>query len=170
VKILEIILPALLVLLTAYLLLDKLLRNEEKKRNFEIFKNNVSIITPIRLRAYERLIILLERTAPNKLILNVLKPNMTNFDLQTELLNTIRQEFAHNLSQQIYVSNELWNYIQATEESLLRLINMCASQCNPADSANVLAEKIIEVYNASEHTPTEQAIEKLKVEVRSYFQ
>ncbi|HOV84338.1 MAG TPA: hypothetical protein PLE52_05970 [Paludibacteraceae bacterium] len=169
-KILEIILPALLVLLTAYLLLDKLLRNEEKKRNFEIFKNNVSIITPIRLRAYERLIILLERTAPNKLILNVLKPNMTNFDLQTELLNTIRQEFAHNLSQQIYVSNELWNYIQATEESLLRLINMCASQCNPADSANVLAEKIIEVYNASEHTPTEQAIEKLKVEVRSYFQ
>lgn len=169
-KILEIILPALLVLLTAYLLLDKLLRNEEKKRNFEIFKNNVSIITPIRLRAYERLIILLERTAPNKLILNVIKPNMTNFDLQTELLNTIRQEFAHNLSQQIYVSNELWNYIQATEESLLRLINMCASQCNPADSANVLAEKIIEVYNASEHTPTEQAIEKLKVEVRSYFQ
>ncbi|HOO18722.1 MAG TPA: hypothetical protein PK296_00870 [Paludibacteraceae bacterium] len=169
-KILEIILPALLVLLTAYLLLDKLLRNEEKKRNFEIFKNNVSIITPIRLRAYERLIILLERTAPNKLILNVLKPNMTNFDLQTELLNTIRQEFAHNLSQQIYVSNELWNYIQATEESLLRLINMCASQCNPADSANVLAEKIIEVYNASEHTPTEQAIEKLKAEVRSYFQ
>ncbi|HRU63500.1 MAG TPA: hypothetical protein P5236_03710, partial [Paludibacteraceae bacterium] len=95
-KILEIILPALLVLLTAYLLLDKLLRNEEKKRNFEIFKNNVSIITPIRLRAYERLIILLERTAPNKLILNVLKPNMTSFDLQTELLNTIRQEFAHN--------------------------------------------------------------------------
>ena len=169
-KILEIILPALLVLLTAYLLLDKLLRNEEKKRNFEIFKNNVSIITPIRLRAYERLIILLERTAPNKLILNVLKPNMTSFDLQTELLNTIRQEFAHNLSQQIYVSNELWNYIQATEESLLRLINMCASQCNPADSANVLAEKIIEVYNASEHTPTEQAIEKLKAEVRSYFQ
>ncbi|HPC26923.1 MAG TPA: hypothetical protein PK410_05285, partial [Paludibacteraceae bacterium] len=166
----EIILPALLVLLTAYLLLDKLLRNEEKKRNFEIFKNNVSIITPIRLRAYERLIILLERTAPNKLILNVLKPNMTSFDLQTELLNTIRQEFAHNLSQQIYVSNELWNYIQATEESLLRLINMCASQCNPADSANVLAEKIIEVYNASEHTPTEQAIEKLKAEVRSYFQ
>lgn len=169
-KILEIILPALLVLLTAYLLLDKLFRNEEKKRNFEIFKNNVSIITPIRLRAYERLIILLERTAPNKLILNVLKPNMTNFDLQTELLNTIRQEFAHNLSQQIYVSNELWNYIQATEESLLRLINMCASQCNPTDSANVLAEKIIEIYNASEHTPTEQAIEKLKVEVRSYFQ
>lgn len=169
-KILEIILPALLVLLTAYLLLDKLLRNEEKKRNFEIFKNNVSIITPIRLRAYERLIILLERTAPNKLILNVLKPNMTNFDLQTELLNTIRQEFAHNLSQQIYVSNELWNYIQTAEESLLRLVNMCASQCNPADPANVLAEKIIEVYNASEHTPTEQAIEKLKAEVRSYFQ
>lgn len=169
-EILKLLIPALLVLLTAYLLLDRLLKNEEKRRNFELFKSNYSVITPIRLRAYERLMLVLERTTPNNLILNVLKPNMTNFDLQTELLNTIRQEFAHNLSQQIYVSNELWNYIQATEESLLRLINMCASQCNPADSANVLAEKIIEVYNASEHTPTEQAIEKLKVEVRSYFQ
>ena len=88
--ILKIVLPALLVLLTAYLLIDKLLRNEEKRRNFETYRNNLSTITPIRLRAYERIILLLERTTPNVLILSVAKPNMTNMELHTQLLARCR--------------------------------------------------------------------------------
>ena len=60
----KIILPALIVLLTAYLLINKFLRNEEKRRNFELRKEGTAIITPIRLRAYERLILVLERTTP----------------------------------------------------------------------------------------------------------
>ncbi|HOJ66780.1 MAG: hypothetical protein KBG33_07650 [Paludibacteraceae bacterium] len=168
-EILKLLIPALLVLLTAYLLLDRLLKNEEKRRNFELFKSNYSVITPIRLRAYERLMLVLERTIPNNLILSTIKPGMTNLELQSQLLNTIRHEFAHNLSQQIYVSDELWNYISSAQESLLRLINMCASQCNPNEPASLLAEKILEIYAASEETPTEQAIQKLKEEVRKYF-
>ncbi|MBP7151601.1 MAG: hypothetical protein KBA43_02935 [Paludibacteraceae bacterium] len=169
-EILTLLIPALLVLLTAYLLLDRLLKNEEKRRGFELFKSNYAVITPIRLRAYERLMLVLERTTPNNLILNTLKSGMTNIELQSQLLNSIRQEFAHNLSQQIYVSDELWNYISAAHESLLRLINMCASQCQPNEPASLLAQKIVEVYAASEETPTEVAILKLKEEVRKYFQ
>jgi len=169
-EILKIILPALLVMLTAYLLIDKLLRNEEKRRNFETYRNNLSTITPIRLRAYERIILLLERTTPNVLILSVAKPDMTNMELHTQLLASIRQEFGHNLSQQIYVSDEIWNHVRAAQESLLRLVNTCSSTCKPTDSASILAERIIKVYNESEHTPTEIAIEKLKSEVRKSFQ
>lgn len=170
IEILEITLPALLVLLTAYVLIDKLLKNEEKRRNFEIQKNNSSTITPIRLRAYERLILVLERTTPNTLILSVAKPKMTNLELQTELLAGIRQEFGHNLSQQIYISDEVWNYFRSAQESLLRLVNTCSSKCNPTESASILAEMIIKVYNDSENTPSEIAIEKLKSEVRKNFQ
>jgi predicted Zn-dependent peptidase len=167
--ILKIVLPALLVLLTAYLLIDKLLRSEEKRRNFELRKNSSSTITPIRLRAYERLILVMERTTPATLILNVAKPGMTNLEFHSQLLASIRQEFSHNLSQQIYVSDEVWNYVRSTQESLLQLINMCAAKCNPNDSASGLAELIIQVYGASEQTPTELAIDKLKKEVRNYF-
>jgi len=60
--ILKITIPALLVLLTAYLLLDKLLRNEDNRRKFELTKSNLTTLVPIRLRAYERLILVLERT------------------------------------------------------------------------------------------------------------
>ncbi len=167
--ILKIVLPALLVLLTAYLLIDKLLRSDEKRRNFELHKNNISIFTPIRLRAYERLILVLERTSPNTLILNIIKPEMSNQELHTQLLNNIRHEYAHNISQQIYVSDETWNFIRASQESLLRLVNTCASQCNPKEPASILAERIIQVYGASDQTPTESAINKLKSEVRNYF-
>jgi len=167
--ILKIILPALLVLLTAYLLIDKLLRNEDRRRNFELRKDSLATLTPIRLRAYERLILVLERTTPATLIVQAAKPEMSNMELHKELLSSIRQEFSHNLSQQIYVSNECWNYIRATQESLLRLINTCASQCDPVKSATELAERIIQVYNASERTPTELAIDFLKKEVRLYF-
>ena len=167
--ILKIVLPAILVLLTAYLLIDKLLRSEIKRRNFELRKESLSTLTPIRLRAYERLILVLERTTPTALILNVAKPGMTNMELHTQLLASIRQEFSHNLSQQIYVSNEIWTCIRSAQESLLRLVNTCASKCNPANSANELSERIIQVYNASDQTPTEVAIDLLKKEVRLYF-
>jgi len=167
--ILKIVLPAILVLLTAYLLIDKLLSNEIKRRNFELRKESLATLTPIRLRAYERLVLVLERTTPATLILNVAKPGMTNMDLHTELLAGIRQEFSHNLSQQIYVSNEIWTCIRSAQESLLRLVNTCASKCNPANTANELAERIIQVYNASDQTPTEVAIDLLKKEVRLYF-
>jgi hypothetical protein len=168
-EILYIVLPALFVLVTAYLLIDKLLRNEEKRRNFELLRESRSTIAPIRLRAYERLILVLERTTPSALILNVVKPDMTNLELHAQLLSTIRQEFAHNLSQQIYVSDEVWNYIQRAQESLLQLVNTCATHCNPANPATELAEHIIQVYNTSDEPPTESASTKLKEEVRKYI-
>ncbi|MDR1585138.1 MAG: hypothetical protein LBS07_03045 [Prevotellaceae bacterium] len=164
--ILYITIPALLVLLTAYLLIDKLLKNDERRRNFELRKNNLSQVTPVRLRAYERLALLLERTMPNTLVLNVVKPDMTCFDLQRELLSTVRQEFGHNASQQIYVSARLWEAVKATQESLLRLINMCASKCPPDAKASALAEMIVQVYSSSEQTPSETTLGMLKKEVQ----
>ncbi len=168
-EILKIVLPALLVLLTAYLLIEKLLRSEEKRRNFELRKDSASVITPIRLRAYERLVLVLERTTPNNLIVGIAKPGMTNMELHTQLLAGVRQEFTHNLSQQIYVSDEVWNYVRNAHESLIRLINTCASKCNPTEPASELAQRIIQTYSQSENTPSEMAIEKLKTEVRKFL-
>lgn len=166
-EILKIVLPALLVMLTSYLMIDKLLRNEEKRRNFELAQKNASTVMPIKLRAYERLMLVLERTSPNTIVINTIKPGMTNFELQTQLLASIRQEFAHNASQQIYISNELWTTIKSTQESLIQLINSCALKTKPNENAASLAELIIQVFASSEKTPTEIATDLLKKEVRT---
>lgn len=158
-------LPALLIALTAFFLIDRMLRNDEKRRNFELRKDTQSQLLALRLRAYERLTLLLERTAPNTMVLSVLKPEMTCFDLQRELLSTVRQEFAHNVSQQIYVTSELWAAVKVVQESLLNLINICSSKCSPDDKASVLAELIVQVYAGNEAPPSETALDMLKKEV-----
>ncbi len=169
IDILKIVLPALLVLVTAYVVLHKFLLNEEKDRLFELKKNNLATITPIRLRAYERLMLVLERTSPNALVVATVRPGMKALELQTKLLDTIRQEFSHNVSQQIYISNELWSAVRIAQESLIQLVNGCAGKVQAEDDAVVLAEIIIQVYASSEDTPTEQAIGLLKDEVRILF-
>lgn len=169
IEILKIVLPALLVLVTAYLLIDRLLRNDQKRREHELRKANAATITPVRLRAYERLMLVLERTSPSQLILQTIKPGMTNLELHQQLLHNVREEFGHNLSQQIYVSNELWTAVISARESLIQLINICSSQLQAGNSASELAERIIQLFAQSEETPTEIAKNLLKQEIRTFF-
>lgn len=166
-EILTITIPALLVLLTAYILIDKLLREADNNRKFELQKINASTLTPIRLRAYERLMLVLERTTPNSLVISTLRPDLTCTELQHQLIENIRKEFGHNASQQIYVSDELWTAMKMAQETLVQLINTCAAKVQPNGEASKLAELIIQVYSATDETPTEIAINILKKEVRS---
>jgi len=168
-EILKITVPALLVLITSYLTINKLLKNEDNRRNTELYKSNQSHITPVRLRAYERLVILLERTNPNYLLLNIQLADMSVIQLQSELLSTIRQEFAHNVAQQIYISDDAWKFIRGAQESLLQLVNACSAKCNPTDTATKLAELILQVYSSTEETPTDVAIHKLKTEISGLY-
>jgi len=153
-------------LLTAYILLNKMLNNEVDRRNKKLKSKVAGQTIKIRLQAYERLALVLERMTPNVLILNTIQPDMNCIDLQKELMNTIRNEFSHNLSQQIYVSDELWNSMKVTQETLLKLIISCSGQFPPTNAATDLAEQIIQVYASTEQTPTEFTLLKLKEEVR----
>ncbi len=166
IDILKIVLPALLVLLTSYLLLGKMLKNEEDRRNNKLKSKIAGQTIKYKLQAYERLALVLERTTPNMLIINTITPEMNCIDLQKELMSNIRNEFSHNLSQQIYVSDDLWNSMKVVQETLLQLVISCSAQFQPTNAATDLAEKIIQVYTSAEQTPTNYAMTKLKDEVR----
>jgi hypothetical protein len=168
-EILTIAIPAVIVFLTAYFLLDRMLKNDAERRIFELRKQNHSILTPIRLRAYERLALFLERTTPNSLIVSVINSEMNCMQMHAKLLETIRQEYTHNIAQQVYVSDEVWEGVVAAKESLIKLINTCAASCQAHEPATVLAEKIIQLYAMSENTPTEIALDMLKDEIRKSF-
>ena len=165
-EILKYILPALVVLGATYVVLTKELRNEADRRNFELRKLNVNQLTPIRLRAYERLALLLERTKPEANLLRMNLSNITNFDLQTQVLHAIRDEFDHNMGQQIYVSSEAWTLVMNARESLMRLVNGAAAQVQPSDAAMNLAQSLIQTYASTQTTPTEIALDFLKQEVK----
>ncbi len=167
-EILTISIPALLVLLTVYILIDKFLREADNNRKQELQKMNLSVLTPIRLRAYERLALVLERTVPNSLIVSIVTPEMKSGELQQLLVENIRKEFAHNVSQQIYVSDELWSAVKLAQETLIRLINTCAAKSEADSKASELAALIIQVYSSTGESPAEIAMGLLKNEVRDF--
>ncbi len=166
-EILKYTLPAILVLFATYLIIGKFFSNEEDKREHEIRRASQKVAFPTRLRAYERLILFLERTSPENLIPRVLKANYTVIELQALLIKNIREEFEHNLSQQIYVSDEAWSLVVTVKENLVKLVNVGAANTQPNDRAIELSKLILEMHATAEETPTEAAIKHIKKEVRT---
>jgi len=168
-ELLKYTLPALVVFATAYFLIQAMLKREEKKMKLEVFLNNQKEITPIRLQAYERLIILLERIHPESLVVRENQAEMNNQQLHQTLLSVIRGEFEHNLSQQLYVTPQAWMLIKSAKESLVQLVNGEALQLVPTDSSINLSKAIIETHMQDKKSAHSEAIAFLKEEVQSLF-
>jgi hypothetical protein len=167
-EILKYILPSLVVLAAAYYLLRLFLDSEQKKRTAEIKMAGYKIITPIRLQAYERLVLFIERISPESLVMRVHKPELSALQLQTSMIIAIREEFEHNLSQQVYVSSQAWELVRGAKEDMIKLINTAAARINDNSSATELSQKIFEL-SLGEKLVTKTALEFLKNEIRQVF-
>jgi hypothetical protein len=162
-------LPVLITGVIVFFIVKMFLDREAGNRQSEIDQESKKQILPVRLQAYERIILFLERISPENLILRVSKPGMSAFKLQTELIGTIRLEFEHNLSQQLYISSTGWDLVKTAKEDLIRTINTAASQLGQdADSAQ-LAGKIFEMTGNKKNNQINIALEHLKDEVRKLF-
>lgn len=168
-EILKYTIPALFVLLATWIVLHKMMQQEEQKRLWEMKKATQKEITPVRLRGYERLALLLERTTPEHMIAEQDVTSMTVLELQSVLVGIVRQEYDHNLSQQIYVSDETWAMIIAAKEETIRFINTIAQQHKPDENALTYAQNLITIYAGNGDTPTQNALQILKEEARNLF-
>jgi len=163
-EILKIGIPALIVFLTAYFMFRDMLENNQKQREMELELKNSQLLLPIKLQAYERLILLLERISPQSLLMRISPHELNVVDYQQELLIQIRHEFEHNLSQQIYVSQILWETIRRAKENLVQIINNSADEFKNDAPALLLSNKIIENYLESNDQHIAHAVNTLKKE------
>ncbi|GLR17211.1 hypothetical protein GCM10007940_18260 [Portibacter lacus] len=90
---------------------------------------------PIRVQAYERLMLFCERINIEQLVYRLREPNMKVRDLQSVLMIAVQQEYEHNLSQQIYASSNLWKIIELAKNEVLNTIVTTAERFNPEDEA-----------------------------------
>ena len=125
----------------------------------------VKLVTPIRLQAYERMALFLERISPESLVLRCYQPGMDTKLLQGVMTKTIRDEWEHNLSQQVYISSEAWNRIRQAKDEMVGVINSAAITIpDDADPAR-LASTIFATVAAGSN-PAAPALEFLKQEMR----
>lgn len=168
-EILKFSLPSLVLFFTVRLVVMAYMNNEEKKREERKTAGNNQITLPLRLQAYERLILLLERIAPSQAINRALQPGMTKYHFQLMLVQNIREEFEHNVAQQIYISPAGWVMIKSAKEEIIRLINTSASETDESANAGEFAKIILERWAELELNPVQIAIDQLKAEVRQIF-
>lgn len=136
------LLPTIIVAAIAYYFFKGHIDNENNRRRFLIQKESQKETLPIRLQAYERMALFLERISPNKLVVRVSPTSSSRNDYEAILVATIEQEFEHNLSQQIYISDECWNIINASKNATIQLIRK-SNLGEKVDSADKLREVIL---------------------------
>ncbi|MDF2436132.1 MAG: hypothetical protein K0Q95_508 [Bacteroidota bacterium] len=163
-----IILPSGIVFLTTYYLVKNFLDHESRKKTLDLKLANQTVLTPIRLQAYERVVLFLERINPNGMVMRANK-NTSGAILHGDLLKTIRTEFEHNLSQQIYMSNKSWEAVVKSKEETIKLINVAASKVSSDANGLELAQAVIAVSSQLTEMPTKNAIDAIKKEIGKEF-
>ena len=162
---LKITLPALIVFFTAWILLRNLIRNDQDKRRQDLILQNSRTIIPIKLQAYERIILFLERISLESLLVRVSSTNMSASQLHSALVTTIRSEYEHNLSQQIYMSPQAWEVVRNARSNMIKIINSEAEKMPASASGMNLGKLLLEKIMELEKEPTRAAIEYVKGEV-----
>lgn len=168
-EILKITIPSLIVLFTGIYLVRPYLVKTVPEKPVPAVAETQKFSFPLQLQAYERLVLLVERLQPASLILRMNLPGMTASDLHAGLLQMIREEVDHNLSQQLYVSGEAWIQVRSVREEVIKLINTASSQLAKEATAADLAERILILSIEKGDTIGDNALDFLKNEARERF-
>lgn len=164
-EILKITIPALIVFFTAWLVMRNMVKNDQEKRRQELILQSTRTVTPIKLQAYERIVLFLERISLESLLVRVNSPGVTGAQLHSALLTTIRSEFEHNLSQQIYMSPQAWEVVRNARSNTIKIINT-EYEKKPVPSTGLeFSQRLLEAVMALDKEPTRAAIDYIKAEV-----
>lgn len=165
-QLLTLLIPAVLVFLTAWFFLNKMRHDQREMQRMLLRLEERKHSLPLQLKAYERLIIMLERITPGNLVMRVNKGSMNSAQLQLELLKAVREEYEHNISMQMYVSRTAWELTRTAKEEVMQLIKIAASKNAPDASAMSLSKEIFDLEQKTQNSSIQNALNLLKSEAQ----
>ena len=168
---LKVILPAIIVAGSIFLLFRQYLEKDTQRRLIELKLESNKTTLPLRLQAYERLTLLLERISPNNILVRLSSAGQSAPDYHRALQQEIRAEFEHNYSQQLYLSPEAWAEVKQARENVLTMVNRAYhSLPNPGQARGTeLAKRILESLMTDAADPTAPALTAVKREAAQLF-
>lgn len=161
--------PSLIVFFTAYYVLRQFFQNEHRQRMLDIKNAHAKAITPVRLQAYERFVIYMERITPDNMIMRLHKGGMSARKLHTDMVQSMRSEFEHNMAQQIYISKPAWEMIKTAKEETIKLANLANSKVRDDATGLELSKVMLNMSSQMDKHPTQIAIDYLKKEIKLTF-
>ena len=165
----KILVPASVVLYGAYLLVRMFIQKEIDAKKLEVRGKSIETVLPTRLQAYERMTLFLERISPQNLLVRLTATGMTSREFHQLLLTEIRNEYNHNVAQQVYMSENVWNLIKNAKEDLIVSINDASSEMKGDSTSLDLSKKIFEKSINKQVDPIAHALSELKKEIQQTF-
>ena len=169
VDLIKISLPALLVFLTAQYLIKQTIAGYQQSLAGQQKNEQVRITMPLKLQAYERLALFCDRIFLPSLLLRVFDRQQNVVQLKTALLIQIQQEYEHNITQQVYVSDGLWKIILAARDEVVQTIIVVAGTLDGQAPADLLRQAILENMNERSTSGSEKAQEAIRKEITLYL-
>lgn len=157
------LLPSVVVAGIAYYFFKTHTEHFEKLKHFEINATLKKDILPLRLQAYERMTLFLERIAPGNLVPRVKPYSEDKYHYEDLLIKTIEQEFEHNLVQQIYVSSKCWNVVKASKNATIHMIRQITMKEHVSNSYKLREEILAQLID--KECPSDTGLAYIKNEV-----
>ena len=152
-----------------YLTISTVAEKIFEKQKWDIRNKQTGITLPLRLQAYERMCLFLERISPSNLLIRLAPAASTSIELQQILLSDIREEYNHNVAQQMYMSNNAWEQITNAMNEIVADINNASAEIASDAPASDLAKKIFAHVIEKNVQPSSFALNVLKDEIRGLF-
>jgi len=169
IEFIKILVPASVVLYAAYLLVRIFVQKELDLKRLEVRGKSIELVLPNRLQAYERMALFLERVSPQNLLVRLNISGMPSREFHQLLLSEIRNEYNHNVAQQVYISENVWNLIKNAKEDLILSINDAAGEMSMESTSLDLSRKIFEKSINKQVDPIAHALVELKKEIQQTF-
>ena len=154
------------VLAVIYMVVMKYFDSKRGDLERALHQEKMKQFLPIQMQAYERLILFLERIHPERLVFRVNKPGMTARLMHAEILKLVRDEFDHNLAQQLYISNEAWDAVVSAREESMKILTYAAEKTDASGTSLDFSSNILDTMEKLEKAPTDTAAKILKAEFR----
>jgi hypothetical protein len=161
--------PSLLIIVGMFLTLKTMSRNLEKTLRSEIIRQNNQDFVKLKLAAYERLALLLERTSIPALIQKFAKSGTRAAEVSQLMLISINEEFNFNISQQVFVSQQTWGTIKIVKEQSIMLIQQVERALPPETNGADYCVALIEAMKQNGEVPHEKGLQMIRGEMELLF-
>lgn len=163
-EVIILLVPALIVFVAIFLVLRQFLNNQTRMQMLKMKEENAKTTLHLKLQAYERLMLFCERVSVQQLLLRLQSSHMTKTDLKSALILGVQQEYEHNLSQQLYVSEPLWKIIHLAKNQLIEIITHVSTKVPANASSEEFSTQLILFIESQKTNPIETAKSAIKKE------
>lgn len=161
--------PAAAICVVVYLFLKKQNDTQVQRVAMELKKERQQHLLPSRVEAYQRVVLFMERISPSNIVMRLHNPVKPAKAMQADLLKSIREEYDHNVAQQIFISTQAWDMVKNAKEETIKIINIAGNAMEETATGMDLSAKIFEVVAEVGELPTEITIKFLKEELQRLF-